>query len=111
MIKFSLKNPAAGAYLWSPVVYIGGGSYYPDRYLLLTESWSMEIANDGYVDFRCVLYNWDFSVLDKRTVYNLFVKNGHEYEYNWATNTVSDITEPTIGDPKFRNLSCSYKGV
>lgn len=89
--RLSAINLPSGAIWWIPVIYVkvnAGYPYYPD-YLPIPSSWVCPVnAGAGITcDFRCIVYDSIFRIMDMRDKYNVIVRDGAEYTYNWATDT------------------------
>lgn len=85
-----LKNPPSKAVYWMPVVYYNSQTYYPEYAQTLTLAtlyYCPLQAGEGIsVDFRCIVYdNYDVK-LDSQDLYEVEVKDGRTYHYNWASN-------------------------
>ena len=88
----SIENAPKEAQYWNPIFYYRDpdtGSYdpyYPAGYLDIPESWLCPLsAGSGImVDYRCVIYDAGYEIIDTRDLSNIVVRDNEEFVYKWA---------------------------
>lgn len=98
----SLKNPPKVARYWIPIFYVFDPvtglytPYSPVDYLDIGQNWLCPLhAYDGIiVDYRCVVYDGDYNIIGSKDLYDIKVKDGQEFVFNWAGKGVSSLVLP-----------------
>lgn len=88
----SLKNPPKDAVYWLPTFYYRDPEtgaytpYYPEDYLNIGGLWLCPLsAGMGImVDYRCVVYDGNYNIIGSKDQFNIVVKDGEEFVYNWG---------------------------
>lgn len=102
-----LLNPPSGVKYWMPVIYVETVPYYPDFHLILDALWQCPVSAGGgrKCNFRCIVYNSSFEIVDIRTLFDIVVKDWVTYLYDWATNVFAE----KVTKPEFDALTVSYR--
>lgn len=107
--KINVKGFPTGIAYWMPSVLANSVLYYPpDPILLRFTSWVAPVtAGTGIViNFRCSIYDSAQKIIDTNNVYNITVRDGVEYIYDWSANTFKLVSAV---EPEFANLAVSYR--
>jgi len=99
MIQIWIADTPSAAKFWSPVIYLAGKAYYPDRNLAISEIWTPDQLFSGSFDMRFIIYDLNQNVIDKRDR-TYTIKDGNLHVYFWNANSWKITSlEPTPPPP------------
>lgn len=95
----SIKNVPAETAFWKPAVYEGVNIYYPSDYLTPSQKWTCPLfAGAGItVDIRAVVYDSSYNILSTKDLYEVVVKDGQEFVFNWGGGLGSFAIPAVLG--------------